>query len=206
MKPDGSIEFQPDVPEEVRRQILDEHAQQLDHQAQRRTLWGEIGPSSMTRLAKMFPSLRDVPGVEPWDATRLLEWLCGPAPTSGSTWAALFVLGVWNDSDWQEVARDVLPERECSVCGGLGRVSREDGGRVLRGAAPDSYVRNCYDDNDRVIGQEEVETSRCRLCDGKGRYVPSPAYGRFNVFSAVNAWDRAHRAAFEAWIKFPFFL
>jgi hypothetical protein len=204
MRPDGSIEFHPGVPEHIQREILDEHAAHLDHEAKRRALWGEIGPGAMTRLARMFPGLRDADGVDPWDALRLLEWLCGPAPTSGSTWAALFVLGVWNDLDWNEAAKNELPERECHNCNGIGRVGERDGDRVLRGSSPDSYVRNKYDDDDQIIGQEKVATILCRLCEGKGRYVPCPGHGRFNLFAAMGVWDPAHRAAFAAWIKYPF--
>jgi hypothetical protein len=205
LKPDGSIEFRENVPEHIRRKIVEQHERQLDRAAQKRALWGEIGPESMTRLAKMFPSLRDADGIDPWDSLRLLEWLCGPAPTSGSSEAALFVLGVWHDLDWGEAARQELPERACSVCGGLGRIGRELGDRVLRGAAPDSYVRNQYDDDGQVIGQEKVATQPCDGCDGKGRYVPSPGRGRFSVFRAMGVWDQAHREAFLTWAKFPFF-
>ncbi len=66
----------------------------MSFHAKRRELWGDIGPGAMTRLAKMFPTLREADGVEPWDAMRLLEWLCGPAPGTGARWAGLFVLGV----------------------------------------------------------------------------------------------------------------
>ena len=50
----------------------------------------------MARLAHLFPSMRGVPGTDPWDAQQLIDWLKSPAPTSGSSAAARFLLGVWN--------------------------------------------------------------------------------------------------------------
>ena len=64
-RPDGSIEFHEGVPEDFKRQILEEHSASLTYEAQRRMLWGEIGPGSMTRLAKMF--------VQSWQLTTALK-------------------------------------------------------------------------------------------------------------------------------------
>ena len=51
----------------------------------------------------MLPSMRDVPGTDPWDVDALTEWANGPAPTSGSRGTARFLLGVWNPgADWTE--------------------------------------------------------------------------------------------------------
>lgn len=61
----------------------------------------------MTALCAHFPSLRGVPGTEPWEVVALLDWLVNSgAPTSGSRHAALFVLSVWSSgpTDWEEVA------------------------------------------------------------------------------------------------------
>lgn len=202
-KGDGSIEFDEDVPPEIRADIIERHLRMLDDEGKRRELWGEIGPGAMTRLAKLFPSLREgVPGVDPWDAIELLDWLCGPAPTSGSTQAALFVLGAWNDHDWIEVAKAELPERQCSSCNGLGRLDRENYSPVKE-RAPGVYVQTKYDDDDNPR-EVEVETVSCRHCDGKGRYQPSPGSGRFNLFRAMSVWDRPHREAFLTWARFPF--
>jgi hypothetical protein len=61
----------------------------------------------MTALCARFPSLREVPGTNPFDAIALLHWLTSGAATSGSRWAALFVLQVWNNTtDWRKVARE----------------------------------------------------------------------------------------------------
>lgn len=72
----------------------------------RRELWGEIGPGAMTRLARLFPSLRYADGIEPWDSLTLLRWgLSGKS--HGEALAAKFVLSVWNSTtDWEEIARD----------------------------------------------------------------------------------------------------
>jgi hypothetical protein len=61
---------------------------------------------AMTALARKFPTLRGVPGVDPWDALAFLRWACSPAPSSGAYHAAKFMLGVWSpDTDWTEEAR-----------------------------------------------------------------------------------------------------
>jgi hypothetical protein len=79
----------------------------LAREERRKELWGEIGPGSMTRLARLFPSLRDADGVEPWDdALKLLRWACS-GKSHGEVLAAKFVLSVWNSStDWGEMARE----------------------------------------------------------------------------------------------------
>jgi hypothetical protein len=60
----------------------------------------------MTRLCRSFPTLRGVPGADPWNAMQLLEWLCtSGGVTTGSKHAARFVLQVWNPStDWGALA------------------------------------------------------------------------------------------------------
>lgn len=201
-KPDGSIEFDSDVPLEVREQIISERLDAIGYEKKRRALWGEFGAESMTRLAKLFPSLREAPGVDPWNAIKLLDWLSSGAATSGNTAAGLFVLGVWNDQDWIEVAHEQLPERQCTGCRGLGVVDRDEGEPVKQ-TAPGRYVRTRYNDADEPY-DAEVQTKRCEWCDGKGTYQPAPAYGRFNLFRALGLWDAEHRRAFETWVRFPF--
>lgn len=145
----------------------------------RKQLWGEPGPGRMVRLCALFPSLRGKPGTDPWNADDFIEWLSGPAPTSGSRHAAMFVLGVWNPTtDWSEVAREQLPRRQCNGCDGLGRVD-EDGRGVRSGGA------------------------RCRGCDGEGTYQPTvPA--KFDYYGAMSSWDPDHVAAFLKWTEYPF--
>src|SRR6266496_4750317 len=201
LKPDGSIVFQEGTSELERQAVIADRKRMMAYEAKRRELWEEIGPESMTRLARMFPSLSTASGVEPWDAIQLLEWLCGPAPTSGSTWAALFCLGVWHDLDWSEAAKEDLPPRQCPTCTGLGRVGRKDGESVRKGDAPGTYVRPRYDDDDNVVSVDEVATEPCRRCEGKGEYQPSLEHGRFNVFRALSLWDREHAAAFRVWTE-----
>ncbi len=57
----------------------------------------------MAALSALFPSMRGVPGTDPWDPVELIEWCNGPAPTSGSRWAARFLLAVWDGyADWAD--------------------------------------------------------------------------------------------------------
>lgn len=58
----------------------------------------------MTALGKLFPTLQDAPGVDPWDVDALVAWLNGPAPGAGASAAGRFLLGVWNSRiDWTEL-------------------------------------------------------------------------------------------------------
>jgi hypothetical protein len=62
--------------------------------------------AAMTRLVRLFPSLRDAMGVEPWDPDAFLAWACG-AHSSGMLHAAKFILSVWNPAtDWNAVAHE----------------------------------------------------------------------------------------------------
>lgn len=57
-------------------------------------------------LVDSFPTLRRAPGASPWDAMKLLGWLCNTGLSHGELLAARFVLGVWNaHTDWVEEAR-----------------------------------------------------------------------------------------------------
>jgi hypothetical protein len=68
---------------------------------------GDLDPrAAMTRLASLFPTLRDAAGVKPWDVEAFVAWTCGPAPGGGAREAARFVLQVWNfDEDWTAYAQ-----------------------------------------------------------------------------------------------------
>jgi hypothetical protein len=188
----------------IRRQLEEERLRETDRRIRRRELWGEIGPGSMTRLARLFPALNAADGVDPWDVDRFMEWLVGPAPGSGAFWAGLFVLGVWNPTtDWSEYAT-TLPSRECELCAGLGKVAQEDHEPVLRGDVPGVFVRRVYNDDDEVTGTRVVETVRCKGCGGEGEYVPSLRTGRFDLFGALGSWDHAQLTAFLTWVQYPF--
>lgn len=50
----------------------------------------------MAQLCWSFPTLRGVPGTDPWDQYLFARWASGPAPTHASRQAAAFVLAVWN--------------------------------------------------------------------------------------------------------------
>ncbi len=47
-------------------------------------------------LARQFPGLRTAPGVSPWDPEAPDEWAVSGAPGSGTRWAAVFILNLWN--------------------------------------------------------------------------------------------------------------
>lgn len=75
----------------------------MDASEAKRRRWPDDGRAAMTALARLFPSLRGVPGADPWDVDHLIAWCNSGAPTSGSGWAARFLLGVWNPStDWTQ--------------------------------------------------------------------------------------------------------
>lgn len=82
----------------------------------RASRWHRDGRQAMAQLAALFPSMRGVPGTEPWDALPLLAWMCGSAPTGGSWLAARFLLGVWSPNNlWGDLALEegflALPEQ-----------------------------------------------------------------------------------------------
>jgi len=52
---------------------------------------------TMTGLALSFPTLRGVPGAEPWCAEKLDTWAVEGAASIGALHAARFVLAVWNN-------------------------------------------------------------------------------------------------------------
>jgi hypothetical protein len=188
IKPDGTVEF-PDAPsEEAKRVVLEHLARAREHEEHSRELWGDPadGPARMARLCAAFPSLHDVPGTDPWDASSLLGWLLGPAPTSGSRSAALFVLGVWNpQTDWNTVVADEFGRIRCSRCDGSGRLDSEGN------PAP----------------KDATSARRCPKCEGEGTYLPSLGSdgGRFDVFKAMAVWDAEHVEAFKMWVAYPFF-
>jgi hypothetical protein len=75
----------------------------LEEGKRRAARWPEDGPSRMAALARLFPSMRGVPGTDPWNVEALIAWTQTGAPTSGSGWAARFLLSVWNPStNWSE--------------------------------------------------------------------------------------------------------
>jgi hypothetical protein len=58
--------------------------------------WPEESALAMAELAKLFPSLRDAPGTDPWSVEQLIGWLNTDAPKTGSRSAGMFLLGVWD--------------------------------------------------------------------------------------------------------------
>lgn len=65
----------------------------------------------MAKLAASFPTLKDAPGVAPFEPRALDRWASSsPAVTSGSLAAARFVLSVFNPSTAFECGRFDLHE------------------------------------------------------------------------------------------------
>ena len=73
-------------------------------------IWSANGTDAMTALGNLFPSMRNVPGISPWNVTALIDWLNSGAATGGSRQAAMFLLHVWNgDTDWRKEGLKVKP-------------------------------------------------------------------------------------------------
>jgi hypothetical protein len=95
---DKIIPFQNPQEERSRKELLDDFRDSIARQALRRARWPQDLRQAMTELAKLFPTMRNVPGIDPWNVEQLIAWLNSGAPTSGSWNAAMFLLGVWNPS------------------------------------------------------------------------------------------------------------
>jgi hypothetical protein len=68
----------------------------------------------MEILAQSFPTLRGVPGTQPWDPERFETWAAGPAPSHGAFCAARFILAVYNSTDeWQCGTFDLMEALAC---------------------------------------------------------------------------------------------
>lgn len=89
--PDGMI-----VVEASEQELIDEFAASMGKEKKRRERWPSDYRLAMSELAKLFPTMRGVPGTDPWNVEKLIAWLNTGAPTSGSWHAAMFLLGVWN--------------------------------------------------------------------------------------------------------------
>jgi hypothetical protein len=68
----------------------------IERQRQQRSRWPKSLTQAMSELANLFPTMRGVPGTDPWNVQQLLAWMNTGAPTTGSWHAAMFLLGVWN--------------------------------------------------------------------------------------------------------------
>lgn len=153
----------------------------------RRDVWGTDGAEQIVRLARSFPSLRNADGLEPWDAVAFLGWALGPACTSGSWHAAMFVLSVWNSTtDWAQVARE-----EGLVATGAPEAGHNTARiALLLGLADDEAAAR------------ELEPA---LVDRAAHAVARTRRYTFNVARALATWDEAHCAAFLRWCQLPFF-
>jgi hypothetical protein len=69
----------------------------------------------MSELAESFPTLRNRPGVSPWDPESLDRWAAGSEPSHGARCAAQFVLHVWNAyvKDWKSGRFDMMEAVMC---------------------------------------------------------------------------------------------
>lgn len=101
----GEVKFEGDAAGIA--EAIEAYARGCAQSKRRRAMWGDGGQQSMTRLAKLFPSLRQAPGVEPWNVDELLRWAASGVLSHGEVLAAKFVLSVWNPgTDWEEIARE----------------------------------------------------------------------------------------------------
>jgi hypothetical protein len=82
--------------DEIANEAIEEFKASMEREQRRRERWPGSGPQQMAALAQLFPTMRGVPGTDPWNVERLIAWLNTGAPTSGSWHAAMFLLGVWN--------------------------------------------------------------------------------------------------------------
>jgi hypothetical protein len=97
------MRFDEDVDPETRERILTEFTQSMAKERERLKHWPADYRQRMSALANLFPTMRGVPGTAPWNVDLLIKWMNGPAPTSGSWNAAMFLLGVWNPkTNWKE--------------------------------------------------------------------------------------------------------
>jgi hypothetical protein len=90
-----------------RRQLYDQAEREIhasiERGNQQRARWPKDLCQAMTELANLFPTMRGVPGTDPWNVDQLAAWMNTGAPTSGSWWAAMFLLGVWNPhTNWKK--------------------------------------------------------------------------------------------------------
>jgi hypothetical protein len=100
------------------REHLEKMLAQIRDQRARRARWPKDTSQALIKLAKMFPSLEDAPGIDPWDVDTFIKWLNGPAPGAGASAAGRFILGVWNNhTDWTELG--LAPPGRFSVFEGL---------------------------------------------------------------------------------------
>lgn len=82
--------------ESLRAQAKREYFFSIERQKQKRAHWNSSLTVAMSELANLFPTMRAVPGTDPWDVHQLIAWMNTGAPTTGSWHAAMFLLGVWN--------------------------------------------------------------------------------------------------------------
>lgn len=75
----------------------------IERGQKQRARWNDSLTVAMSELAELFPTMRGVPGTRPWDVHKLMAWMNTGAPTHGSWYAAMFLLGVWNPhTNWKQ--------------------------------------------------------------------------------------------------------
>jgi hypothetical protein len=80
--------------------VLQRAAEEIARSRARQTVWPKDNRAAMSTLGRMFPSLRDAHGVDPWDVDMLVRWLNTAAYGKAERCAGLFLLSVWNADDW----------------------------------------------------------------------------------------------------------
>lgn len=172
---------------EVAAAAIEQLQRSQAREERRREVWGTDSAEQMVRLARSFPSLRTADGLDPWNAVAFLAWAVGPACTSGSWHAAMFVLQVWNSTtDWAQVARE-----ERLVAAGAPGLRHDTARSALSlGLADDAAAARSLDPEVVDRAAHAVTRARC--------YV-------FNTARALATWDDAHCEAFLRWVSLPFF-
>lgn len=146
--------------------------------------WPANRRQAMSELVSLFPTLRGATGVRPWHATEFVRWAALHGHCSGSAHAVRFVLSVWNPSaDWREILKEAKASDEDRVPYQAIQQVRREAAALLA----------------EQLGKPPTATQLNREVDGW-----LDLFGPFNLADAVAVWDRAHRAAVNAWVADPF--
>lgn len=90
----GEVNQQPEFIGDT--ELVEQVRASIERQKRQRARWPKSLTAAMSVLAGLFPTMRGVPGTDPWDVHQLIAWMNTGAPTSGSWHAAMFLLMVWN--------------------------------------------------------------------------------------------------------------
>lgn len=191
--------------EESRRfaeQLESELAAAREKRAATERLFGADYYGKMTRLCRMFPSLREARGIDPWDLDRFVLWVLEVPSNRAAVFAARFVISVqctnpefsWIDVLMEE-ARKARPGRSQLLWDGVQRLKQK---------ARDEIAKAHRATAEEVLGPGDYETfvePAAVLLALKKRL---DVLRGFDVAQAFACWDNQHRDAFLAWANHPF--